>query len=321
MPASGGGVNAPGDAANGLDVDVTRLPALPAGSNNIGDVDVLTLPALAAGGNKIGGVDLDSDATPASAVPATAQFVAGTDGTNARGIKTDTSGELQVDVLTLPALPAGANNIGDVDVLTVPAPLNVTGNGAAASALRVTLANDSTGVAAVSQATASSLKCEPAGNVAHDGVDSGNPVKIGARAVNTIPTAVAAADRTDLLADLLGRLFVMQGNYINVNGVSLEVKRAEINATASGDTQVVAAVSGKQIRIVSVTFACSAAVAVSWKSASTTIVNAMSFAANGGMTEVWAPHGYFAQGGTNEVLYINLSATATVRGVINYVEV
>lgn len=74
-----------GDAANGLDVDVTRLPALVAGSA------------------KIGGVDLDSDATPGSAVPAAAQYVAGTDGTNARGLKTDTSGELQVDVLTVPA--------------------------------------------------------------------------------------------------------------------------------------------------------------------------------------------------------------------------
>ena len=34
-----------GDAANGLDIDVTRLPALVAGSANIGDVDVLTVPA------------------------------------------------------------------------------------------------------------------------------------------------------------------------------------------------------------------------------------------------------------------------------------
>jgi hypothetical protein len=34
-----------GDATYGLDVDVTRLPALPAGTNNIGDVDVLTVPA------------------------------------------------------------------------------------------------------------------------------------------------------------------------------------------------------------------------------------------------------------------------------------
>lgn len=34
-----------GDTTNGLDVDVTRLPALVAGSANIGDVDVLTVPA------------------------------------------------------------------------------------------------------------------------------------------------------------------------------------------------------------------------------------------------------------------------------------
>lgn len=44
-----------GDATNGLDVDVTRLPALAAGTNNIGDVDVLT---IAAGDNNIGNVDI-----------------------------------------------------------------------------------------------------------------------------------------------------------------------------------------------------------------------------------------------------------------------
>ena len=33
-----------GADANGLDVDVVRLPALPSGTNNIGDVDVLTMP-------------------------------------------------------------------------------------------------------------------------------------------------------------------------------------------------------------------------------------------------------------------------------------
>ncbi len=38
------------------DVDVTSLPALPAGTNNIGDVDVLTLPAIPAGTNTIGKV-------------------------------------------------------------------------------------------------------------------------------------------------------------------------------------------------------------------------------------------------------------------------
>lgn len=41
----------PGDATNGLDVDVTRLPALVASTANIGDVDVLTVPADPFGAN------------------------------------------------------------------------------------------------------------------------------------------------------------------------------------------------------------------------------------------------------------------------------
>ena len=42
-----------GDTTNGLDVDVTRLPALVAGTANIGDVDIVTMPnvTLAAGTN------------------------------------------------------------------------------------------------------------------------------------------------------------------------------------------------------------------------------------------------------------------------------
>lgn len=47
-----------GDTTNGLDVDVTRLPALVAGTANIGDVDVLTLPSIPAGTNNIGDVDV-----------------------------------------------------------------------------------------------------------------------------------------------------------------------------------------------------------------------------------------------------------------------
>lgn len=44
------------------------------------------------------------------------------------------------------------------------------------------------------------------GNVASDGVDAGNPVKIGAKARTTMPTAVADADRVDLIADKIGQL-------------------------------------------------------------------------------------------------------------------
>jgi hypothetical protein len=46
------------------------------------------------------------------------------------------------------------------------------------------------------------------GDVAHDGVDSGNPVKIGGKASGALPTAVAAADRTDAYFDREGRQIV-----------------------------------------------------------------------------------------------------------------
>lgn len=48
------------------------------------------------------------------------------------------------------------------------------------------------------------------GNVAHDGADSGNPLKIGNKAVNwgVTPTPVAASDRTDWYADRYGFPFI-----------------------------------------------------------------------------------------------------------------
>jgi hypothetical protein len=103
---------------------------------------------------------------PGSAVPLGVLMVGGSDGTNAQRIKTDSNGELQVDVLTLPA---------------------ITGT--------VTASNT-------------------AGDIAHDSPDSGNPVKVGARAIahGTNPTAVTAADRTDLLANRAGVPFVMGGH-------------------------------------------------------------------------------------------------------------
>jgi hypothetical protein len=50
----------PGDAVNGLDVDVTRLPSLPAGGNTIGNVGVTSLPSIPVGNNNIGDVDIAS---------------------------------------------------------------------------------------------------------------------------------------------------------------------------------------------------------------------------------------------------------------------
>jgi hypothetical protein len=47
-----------------------------------------------------------------------------------------------------------------------------------------------------------------AGDVAHDAVDSGNPIKVGGKAASAAPTAVAAGDRVNAYFDTAGRLFV-----------------------------------------------------------------------------------------------------------------
>lgn len=48
------------------------------------------------------------------------------------------------------------------------------------------------------------------GAVAHDGVDTGNPQKIGGKATNVEPAAVSATgDRTNLITDMVGKLIVL----------------------------------------------------------------------------------------------------------------
>lgn len=119
------------DAANGLDVDVTRLPSIPAGTNNIGDVDIASLPdegqqTMAASISVA--IASDQSAVPVSgtvAVTGSATLAEQqTQTTHLAAIETAVElldnavagTELQVDVVG--PLPAGTNNIGDVDVLS-----------------------------------------------------------------------------------------------------------------------------------------------------------------------------------------------------------
>lgn len=101
------------------------------------------------------------------------------------------------------------------DIETNTDSLAVVGNGAAATALRVSIANDSTGILAgvttvttvTTCSTVTTVGTLTGSGVAHDGADSGNPHKIGARATNVDIAAVSATnDRTDLVATLTGKL-------------------------------------------------------------------------------------------------------------------
>lgn len=128
-------------ADNDVTVTGTVTANLAAGTNNIGDVDILSIAAgdnnignvdiasIAAGDNNIGNVDIvtmpnvtnagtfavqesgaaltalqlidDTVATDGSATPTKGILIAGQDGTNAQTVKTDSDGNLQVDVLSV----------------------------------------------------------------------------------------------------------------------------------------------------------------------------------------------------------------------------
>jgi len=83
-----------------------------------------------------------------------------------------------------------------VNVAQIAGNTTLTGNGVTGTgSQRVTIASDNTAFNVIA-----------AGDVASDGVDSGNPVKVGAQARTTNPTAVSDADRVNLMADKVGKL-------------------------------------------------------------------------------------------------------------------
>jgi len=106
----------------------------------------------------------------------------------------------------------------------VPASL---GQGVMSASMPVVLASDQTAVA-----TAAS------GSVAHDAVDSGNPIKTGGQARTTNPTAVADADRTNFIADKLGKQVVVGAIR------DLKANQQTTITSSTAETTVVTAVSG-----------------------------------------------------------------------------
>ena len=167
----------------------------------------------------------------------------------------DNGGTLTVDnngtFATQATLQAGTAAIGkltanegiDIGDVTINGPL---GGGVEAGALLVTIASDSTGVisiddngAAITVDNAGTFAVQAAGAVAHGAADSGNPLKIGAKAVSAEPAVVDTGDRANLISDLVGKLITlpytlpetMVADYMtDAAGASVEV----IAAGASG---------------------------------------------------------------------------------------
>ena len=125
----------PGDATNGLFVNVKAMPSLPSGTAVIGKVDVNTDPSQAADGG---------------ALPAVQTVIAGFDGVNVQVAKTDNAGVLQVQ----PAAVVPVSDNGSS--LTVDGTVDLASSGDVAGTLtngRRTVAVPGTAVALASSAT------------------------------------------------------------------------------------------------------------------------------------------------------------------------
>lgn len=166
----------------------------------------------------------------------------------------DASGLAQCDIAAASVAVPVTDNAGSLTVDN--AQLSVIGSGTEAAAMRVTIATDSTGVVSVDD-NAGSLTVDGTvtvtdglnveGDIAHDAADSGNPLKLGAKAIahGANPTAVAAADRTDLYANRAGVLFVTGPH---MNPVTIEYTQADATGAVT-DVALITVGAGTKIAV------------------------------------------------------------------------
>lgn len=136
---------------------------------------------------------------------------------------------------TITATPTGTQ---DVNLKQVNGQTVDVGTGAAGTGTqRVTTSTDST--------------VQVVGNVAHDGIDSGNPVKVGNKAIafGANPTAVASGDRTDAYANVAGIQFVLGGH---PNIITFEAAYT----SAQTDASIVTISTGNKIVVTEVEALC-----------------------------------------------------------------
>ena len=217
------------------EASVTLTTALPSGTNNIGDVDVLTEPATAADGG---------------ALPGTTKVVSGYDGTNVQVIHTDASGDLQVDVLTMPSVTVTATDLDIRDLTHV------------SDSVKVGDGTDFLAISAAGEASVAVTSALPAGNnnigdvdvasvvpgtgatnlgKAEDAVHSSGDVGVMSLAVrNDAGTALAAdGDYIPVMVNGVGSVYVANTSVVPGTGAT-NLGKAEDAGHTTGDVGVMA---------------------------------------------------------------------------------
>ncbi|MCA9285851.1 MAG: hypothetical protein KDA22_11580 [Phycisphaerales bacterium] len=121
-------------------------------------------------------------------------------------------------------------------------------------------------------------------------------------------------------ANVVGATHDVSGLIVE-SAVALTVKYAVIDFASSGDNTVVAAVTNKKIRVLSLFLVAADAVTVRFESGAggTALTGQMSLVANTGFVLPYNPHGWF-QSGESALLNLELSAAVSVDGSLVYIE-
>ena len=103
--------------------------------------------------------------------------------------------------------------------------------------------------------------------------------------------------------------------------LSTEIKRALLSAASSGDNTLVAAVTGKQIIVMSMVIVLGAAeTTLIFKSGGTALTGSMVFVDNSGPNLGYSPMGHL-ETSEGEALVLNLSGANTTGGFLTYIEI
>lgn len=134
----------------------------------------------------------------------------------------------------------------------------------------------------------------------------------------SVPLAVDATYGIKGDVTRLPTLTISQDSVL-IAGVAYTVKQVAVNASTSGDAnEVIAAVSGKRYRVLSVNLYAATATTIAIKDGTDTLIAAMTV---GTSLNINPPVGYVCQcGATNRALKLTLGGAVAVVGVITYVE-
>lgn len=178
--------------------------------------------------------------------------------------------------------------------------------------------HDGTNAQRIATDTAGNLQIDvisslPAGTNAIGKLAANSGVDIGDVDVTSQPARSATTDNIGA---------ALMTNVIHDSTTALTPKFAAISAASSGDNTLVAAVSGKKIRVIQVQVIADSAVSVRFKDGAggTALTGVMSLAANGGFSAPFTPVGHFETTAAT-LLNLELSAAVQVSGWLTYVEV